>query len=91
VVENMSHYICPHCGERSEIFLSGGGQRLADELGVPLLGQVPLQAGMADLADEGRPIVLAAPQSPAARALDAIAQRAADALAGLGPPAPVSA
>jgi ATP-binding protein involved in chromosome partitioning len=91
VVENMSHYICPHCGERSEIFLSGGGQRLADELGVPLLGQVPLQAGMADLADEGRPIVLAAPQSPAARALDAIAQRAADAVAGLGPAAPVSA
>jgi ATP-binding protein involved in chromosome partitioning len=85
VVENMSYYVCPHCGERSEIFLSGGGQRLADELGVPLLGQVPLQAGMADLADEGRPIVLAAKDSPAARALDAIARRAADALAGLAP------
>jgi ATP-binding protein involved in chromosome partitioning len=85
VVENMSYYVCPHCGERSEIVLSGGGQRLADELGVPLLGQVPLQAGMADLADEGRPIVLAAKDSPAARALDAIARRAADALAGLAP------
>jgi ATP-binding protein involved in chromosome partitioning len=85
VVENMSYYVCPHCGERSEIFLSGGGQRLADELGVPLLGQVPLQAGMADLADEGRPIVLAAKDSPAARALEAIARRAADALAGLAP------
>jgi len=90
VVENMSHYVCPHCGERSEIFLAGGGQRLADELGVPLLGQVPLQAGMADLADEGRPIVLAAPDSPAARALAAIARRATDALAGLAPAPPIS-
>ena len=91
VVENMSYYVCPHCGERSEIFLAGGGQRLADELGVPLLGQVPLQAGMAELADEGRPIVLAAPASPAARALDAIARRTADALAGLAPAPPIGA
>jgi ATP-binding protein involved in chromosome partitioning len=87
----MSYYVCPHCGDRSEIFLAGGGQRLADELGVPLLGQVPLQAGMADLADEGRPIVLAAKDSPAARALDAIARRAADALAGLAPAPPLGA
>src|SRR5437016_2066468 len=41
VVENMSFYVCPHCGERTAIFLAGGGTRLADELGVPLLGQVP--------------------------------------------------
>jgi ATP-binding protein involved in chromosome partitioning len=83
VIENMSYFVCPHCGERTEIFLSGGGTRLADELGVPLLGQVPLQAHMADLADAGRPIVVAEPDSPAARALDAIARRAADALAAL--------
>src|SRR2546422_7837302 len=49
VVENMSYFVCPHCGERTEIFLAGGGTRLADELGVPLLGQVPLQAQLADL------------------------------------------
>ena len=89
VVENMSYFVCPHCGERSDIFLAGGGERLADELGVPLLGQVPLQAGVADLADEGRPIVLAQPDSPAARALDAIARRAADALTGLAPAPPI--
>ncbi len=81
VVENMSYYVCPHCGERSEIFLSGGGTRLADELGVPLLGQVPLQANLADLADAGRPIVVAEPASPAAQALGAVARRVADALA----------
>ena len=75
VVENMSYFVCPHCGERTEIFRAGGGQRLADELNVPLLGQVPLQAHMADLADTGRPIVMAEPASPAARALTAVAQR----------------
>src|SRR5438094_110305 len=60
VVENMSYFVCPHCGERTEVFLAGGGSRLADELGVPLLGQIPLQARMPDLADAGRPIVAAA-------------------------------
>ena len=44
VVENMSGFVCPHCNERTEIFLSGGGQRLAEETGVPLLVQIPLQA-----------------------------------------------
>src|SRR5256885_13141838 len=41
VVENMSYFVCPHCGERTAVFLTGGGSRLAQELGVPLLGQVP--------------------------------------------------
>jgi len=87
VVENMSYFVCPHCGERTEIFLAGGGTRLADELGVPLLGQVPLQAHMADLADAGKPIVAAEPDSPAARALDAVARRVVDALAAVPRPA----
>lgn len=69
VVENMSYFECPHCGERTGIFLEGGGRRLAEELGVPLLGEIPLQAGMADLADRGKPIVVADPNSPAAVAL----------------------
>ena len=82
VVENMSYFVCPHCGERTEIFLTGGGKRLAEELGVPLLGQVPLQAYLADLADAGRPIVAAEPASPAAQALDATARRVVEQLAG---------
>src|SRR3990172_7111861 len=69
IVENMSYFECPHCGTRTHVFLADGGKRLADELGAPLLGNVPLQARMADLADEGKPIVLAEPDSPAARAL----------------------
>ena len=66
VVENMSGFICPHCHERTDIFLTGGGQRLAEETGVPLLAQIPLQPGMADHADSGLPVVLAEPDSPAA-------------------------
>ncbi|MDH3497316.1 MAG: Mrp/NBP35 family ATP-binding protein [Gemmatimonadota bacterium] len=73
VVENMSYFACPHCGERTEIFLSGGGRRLAEEIGAPLLGQVPLQARMPDLGDSGVPVVIADPASPAAQALLAIA------------------
>jgi len=83
VVENMSYFVCPHCGERTEIFLAGGGTRLADELGVPLLGQVPLQARLTDLADAGQPVVAADPGSPAAQALEAVARRVSDALAAL--------
>jgi len=82
IVENMSYFVCPHCGERTAVFLSGGGKRLADELKVPLLGQVPLQAHMADLADAGSPIVVAEPASPAAVALTEIARRVAEQLAG---------
>ncbi len=69
IVENMSFFACPHCGEHTEIFLSGGGQKLADELEVPLLGQIPLQARLPNLADEGKPVVIADPSSPAGQAL----------------------
>ena len=75
VVENMSYYVCEHCGEKSELFLAGGGERLARELGVPLLGQIPLQAGLARLADGGQPIVVAHPESPAGRALTETARQ----------------
>ena len=54
IVENMSYFACPHCGERTAIFASGGGQRLADELGLPLLAEIPLQAGMPDLSETRR-------------------------------------
>jgi len=82
IVENMSYFTCPHCGERSEIFLAGGGQRLADELEVPLLGRIPLQPRMADLADQGRPVVVAEPDSPAAQALSEFASRIVDEAGG---------
>ncbi len=72
IVENMSSFACPHCGEAIDMFTEGGGSRLAEELGVPLLGRVPLQAGVSALADEGKPVVVAEPDSPAAKGIDEV-------------------
>ncbi|HEY6947658.1 MAG TPA: Mrp/NBP35 family ATP-binding protein [Gemmatimonadales bacterium] len=74
VVENMSGFTDPETGRRIDFFSSGGGRRLAEEIGAPLLGEVPLQPGLAQLADSGRPIVVAEPGSPAATALRGIAE-----------------
>ena len=73
VVENMSGYIDPDTGRRVDFFAAGGGRRLAGEIGAPLLGEVPLQPGLASAADAGRPIVVAEPDSPAATVLRAVA------------------
>ncbi len=80
IVENMSWFECPHCGKPTAIFGSGGGQRLADELELPLLGQVPLYPRVLESGEEGRPIVLAEPASGAARAIDALARGLASSL-----------
>jgi len=74
IVENMSGYTDPDTGKRIEFFSAGGGQRLADELGVPLLGQIPLEPGLAEAADAGSPAVVGNPTSPAALALLATAK-----------------
>ena len=74
VVENMAGFTDQATGQRFEFFSSGGGERLAKELGVPLLGQIPLQPGLAEQADQGRPVVLSAPDSPAGQALGAMAR-----------------
>jgi ATP-binding protein involved in chromosome partitioning len=74
IVENMSYFACPHCGGRTQIFAAGGGGRLADELGVPLLAEVPLQARVQELCEAGTPVVLAEPESEAGRAFTGLAQ-----------------
>jgi ATP-binding protein involved in chromosome partitioning len=74
IVENMSYFSCPHCGERTDVFSTGGGQRLATELGIPLLAEIPLQARIQELCESGVPVVLAEPDTPAARALTALAR-----------------
>ena len=73
VVENMSGFVTPN-GERFTIFGEGGGQVLADELDVPLLGKIPLQEELRVCADEGMPLVLEDPDAPAAQALFHIAR-----------------
>jgi ATP-binding protein involved in chromosome partitioning len=80
IVENMSWFECPHCGKPTSIFGSGGGQRLADELELPLLGQVPLYPRVLEGGETGRPIVLAEPESGAAKAIAALAERIAESL-----------
>jgi ATP-binding protein involved in chromosome partitioning len=69
VIENMSYFVCPHCGERTSIFGEGGGQLAADTLGVPLLGQIPLMPEIREGGDSGTPIVVSQPDSPAGQAL----------------------
>lgn len=91
IIENMSFFVCPHCHNRSELFLAGGGARLAAELGVPLLAQVPLQAGMAELADRGEPIVVSQPDSPAGVALRDLARTVAARTAHLTAAVPITA
>ena len=81
IVENMSWFECPHCGKPTPIFGSGGGQRLADELELPLLGQVPLYPRVLEGGEHGRPIVIAEPESGAAKAIDKLAR---DLAASLG-------
>ena len=75
IVENMSGFVDPESGRRFELFSAGGGRRLADELCVDLLGSVPLQPRLAELADAGRPVLIAEPGSPAAAALQAVADQ----------------
>ncbi len=77
VIENMSYYACPDCGHESDIFGRGGGEEVASELGVPFLGQIPLYAPIRAGSDEGVPIVMAEPDSPAARAFCQVAERTA--------------
>ena len=78
IVENMSWLECPHCGKPSSIFGSGGGEKLAAELQLPLLGQVPLYPRVLERADHGEPIVVAEPEAAASKALTAIAARIAE-------------
>ncbi len=75
IVENMSWFECPHCGKPTAIFGSGGGERLAREVNLPLLGQIPMHPGVMSGGDSGAPIVVTDPTSSAARALSTVAQR----------------
>ncbi|MBI2880564.1 MAG: iron-sulfur cluster carrier protein ApbC [Candidatus Tectomicrobia bacterium] len=77
IVENMSYFLCPHCGERSEIFGYGGGKRMADRYNVPFLGEIPLDIRVRERGDEGRPIVYADPESPVAEAFRNVASAVA--------------
>jgi ATP-binding protein involved in chromosome partitioning len=82
VVENMSYFICPNCSNKHRIFGSGGGKRLADELDVPLLAEIPFFGAVLEGGDRGEPIVVSEPQSAAAQALFELAGRLTGMLSG---------
>lgn len=74
IIENMSRYICPHCGKQDEIFGTGGARKTAERLNIPFLGEIPLATPVRVASDTGKPIVLSQPDSPAAKAFVAAAE-----------------
>ena len=77
IIENMSFFVCGHCGERTEIFSHGGGERAAEKLGIPFLGRIPIDPAIRAGGDTGLPIVVANPESRPARAFKDIAAKLA--------------
>ena len=75
ILENMSGFVCPHCGEEINLFKMGGGEEAAREMGVPFLGRIPMDPRIVESGDSGRPFVEAFPDSPAAEAFLEIVER----------------
>jgi ATP-binding protein involved in chromosome partitioning len=75
IIENMSYFLCPHCGERSDIFSHGGARREAERLGAEFLGEVPLDLTIRETSDEGRPVTVSDPGSPHAQLFREIAAK----------------
>jgi ATP-binding protein involved in chromosome partitioning len=83
IVENMSYFLCPHCGGRSDIFSHGGARREAERLGAEFLGEVPLDMAIRETSDGGKPIVMSQPDSTHAKTYQAIAARVWDKVAAI--------
>lgn len=75
IVENMSYFMCPHCGERTNIFSAGGGKETAEQVGTEFLGDIPLDPFIRSTGDSGKPAIIADPQSPQALRLGKLAER----------------
>src|SRR5690348_9324549 len=82
IIENMSYFLCPHCGERSDIFSHGGARREAERLGTDFLGEVPLDLAIRETSDEGRPITVSQPDSPYAQTFRDIAAKVWEKVSG---------
>ena len=83
----MSGFVCPSCGHHEEIFLRGGGRRLAARAGIPFLGEIPLQPAVSRAGDEGTPIVVREPESKVAEIFAGIASAVACSLSVRNGPA----
>lgn len=74
IIENMSTFVCPHCGEGTDIFKEGGGRRTAELLGCPFLGAIPLDPAIMESGDSGIPIVVSEPEGPHGEAFRQVAE-----------------
>jgi ATP-binding protein involved in chromosome partitioning len=74
IIENMSTFICPHCGEESHIFSHGGARYTAEKLGVPFLGEIPLNMTIRETSDAGQPLLVDKAKTPEAKAFQNIAE-----------------
>jgi ATP-binding protein involved in chromosome partitioning len=81
IIENMSYFCCPHCGQRTDIFAHGGARACAEQFGVDFLGEIPLDVAIRTRSDDGRPIVVTEPGGPKARTYTQIATAIRDGLA----------
>jgi ATP-binding protein involved in chromosome partitioning len=77
IIENMSYFVCPSCAHEADIFGHGGGERMAEELGVPFIGRIPIYQPIREGSDTGVPLVIAEPNSSAGRAFMVVAERTA--------------
>ncbi len=84
VIENMSYFLCPQCGTRSDIFGHGGARHEAERLGVPFLGEVPLDMAIRETSDSGAPVVATQPDGPHAEVYRGIAEKVRAAISGPG-------
>jgi ATP-binding protein involved in chromosome partitioning len=73
IIENMSTFVCPHCGEETDIFKRGGGEQTAEDLGCPFLGRIPLDPAIVAGGDAGEPIVVSRSEGPHAQAFAGVA------------------
>jgi ATP-binding protein involved in chromosome partitioning len=84
LIENMSYFVCPHCGTRSDIFAHGGARHEAERLGVPFLGEVPLHMAIRETSDAGLPVVATEPDGPHAKIYRDIATQVRAQIEGAG-------
>jgi ATP-binding protein involved in chromosome partitioning len=88
VVENMSGYVCPHCGRRDDLFGAGGAAELEQQFGLPILGRIPIEPAVRLAGDAGTPIVVASPEHPISRQYLSIAEQVLEGIAAERTPAP---
>jgi Mrp family chromosome partitioning ATPase len=75
IIENMSGFVCPHCGEVTDIFKTGGGEATAKEMNIQFLGKIPIEPAVVDSGDAGMPVVLKYPDSASAKAFEGIIEK----------------